>query len=58
MAMTFRQLDRRAKLLGKPVETPGRHAGLTGQRHISDVVLVDQSPIGKTSRSVPATFAV
>ncbi len=44
------------KHLGKPVETPGRHAGLTGQGHISDVVLVDQSPIGKTTRSNPASY--
>ncbi len=44
------------KHLGKPAETAGRHIGLTGQEHIGDVVLVDQSPIGKTTRSNPASY--
>ena len=45
---------RRAK--GKPADAPGRHGGLRGHEKISDVVLVDQSPIGKTTRSNPATY--
>lgn len=41
---------------GKAVETPGAHKALKGHELIDDVILVDQSPIGKTTRSVPATY--
>ncbi|MCW9046985.1 MAG: excinuclease ABC subunit UvrA, partial [Gammaproteobacteria bacterium] len=41
---------------GKSVETPGLCKKVTGHHHINDVVLVDQSPIGKTTRSIPATY--
>lgn len=44
------------KLQGKPVESPGAHKRLEGFEHIDDVVMVDQSPIGKTTRSIPATY--
>jgi excinuclease ABC subunit A len=45
------------RLQGRPVEQPGRHRRIRGFRgHFSDVVLVDQSPIGKTTRSNPASY--
>ncbi|MFO7534182.1 MAG: excinuclease ABC subunit UvrA [Kiritimatiellia bacterium] len=44
------------KRLHKPSETPGPHAGLKGWEVFGDVVLADQSPIGKTARSNPASY--
>ncbi|HSH28371.1 MAG TPA: hypothetical protein VK971_00565, partial [Thiohalobacter sp.] len=44
------------KLKGSPVETPGEHKAITGHEHIDEVVLVDQSAIGKTTRSNPASY--
>lgn len=37
-------------------EKIGKFASITGFEHLSAVELVDQSPIGKTSRSNPVTF--
>jgi excinuclease ABC subunit A len=44
------------KLQGKPVEAPGAHRAIMGHEAIAEVVLVDQSPIGKTARSNPASY--
>ncbi|OYT89567.1 MAG: excinuclease ABC subunit A [Burkholderiales bacterium PBB6] len=41
---------------GKATETPGEHDRLLGVDHLADAVFVDQSPIGKTARSNPASY--
>src|SRR2546425_931644 len=41
---------------GKPTEAPGAYRELKGAELVSEAVLVDQSPIGKTTRSNPASY--
>ncbi|MBA3771516.1 MAG: excinuclease ABC subunit A [Ramlibacter sp.] len=45
-----------ARHFGKATDTPGLHDRLLGADHLSDVVFVDQSPIGKTARSNPVSY--
>ena len=35
---------------------PGAHAGITGLEHFDKAIDIDQSPIGRTPRSNPATY--
>jgi excinuclease ABC subunit A len=44
------------KAKGKPTDAPGAHRKLIGADRIADVVMVDQSRIGKTTRSNPASY--
>jgi excinuclease ABC subunit A len=45
-----------AKRIYRSTAIPGAHRGLKGVRHIDKVVDIDQSPIGRTPRSNPATY--
>jgi len=42
--------------LGGAGVAPGRHRALKGAQHIDKVVAIDQTPIGRTPRSNPATY--
>ncbi|MDZ7772693.1 MAG: excinuclease ABC subunit UvrA [Balneolaceae bacterium] len=44
------------KRMGTYNDKVGRHRGLKGTHHIDSVEMVDQSPIGRSSRSNPATY--
>ena len=44
------------KAKGKPSEVPGAFDKLLGDDWIDDIVFVDQSPIGKTTRSNPVSY--
>ena len=41
---------------GRPVEAAGAHDRIDGGAALREVMLIDQSPVGKTPRSNPATY--
>jgi excinuclease ABC subunit A len=45
-----------ARTLYRAVDEPGPHAGIDGIGLIDKVIQIDQSPIGRTPRSNPATY--
>ena len=40
----------------KPADPPGKHREITGHDLVENVVMVDQSPIGRTARSNPVSY--
>ena len=44
------------KKLNRAYTTPGRSGGVFGYEHLDKVIAIDQSPIGRTPRSNPATY--
>jgi len=45
-----------ARQLYRSREEPGQHKGISGSEAIDKVIRIDQSPIGRTPRSNPATY--
>jgi len=45
-----------ARKINKALEKPGKHHKIEGIEEIKKIIMVDQSPIGRTPRSNPATY--
>lgn len=45
-----------SRSMGRATESPGDFDSLEGAQHLKEVTLIDQSPIGKTTRSCPVVF--
>lgn len=42
--------------LMRSLEKPGKHKEIVGMQYVNKVIMIDQSPIGRTPRSNPATY--
>ena len=49
----FKRLQRD---LNRALVIPGKHKGIEGEEQLDKVIAIDQSPIGRTPRSNPATY--
>jgi excinuclease ABC subunit A len=47
---------RLAQMLHRARERAGEHAAIEGMEHVDKIINIDQSPIGRTPRSNPATY--
>jgi excinuclease ABC subunit A len=47
---------RLAQIFYRAKDKPGRHEAILGVEHLDKVINIDQSPIGRTPRSNPATY--
>ncbi len=47
---------RLAKKLNRARTIPGKHKGIEGVEQLDKVIDINQSPIGRTPRSNPATY--
>ena len=45
-----------ARKLNRAATYPGDHDGIDGVEHLDKIIAIDQSPIGRTPRSNPATY--
>jgi excinuclease ABC subunit A len=51
-----KQVEARENFNDAVMDAPASHVRLEGAQHVEDVILVDQSPIGRTPRSNPVTY--
>ena len=45
-----------ASKIMRTLDRPGKHSEIVGTQYINKVIMIDQSPIGRTPRSNPATY--
>ncbi len=52
----LRRILQREFKMADAEEEPGKHKAVLGLKHIDKAIVIDQSPIGRTPRSNPATY--